>query len=60
MSMTEQAPEAEPQRTTPAGIWEHPCCHDGCTKWGGFGYQEPSGVQWYCGEHRHVAEERRR
>lgn len=50
--------QASSQR--PAGIWEHYCSHAGCTKWGGLGYQEDGQARWYCSDHKHVAEARRR
>ena len=44
-------------RPTPAGIWEHPCEHPGCSEWGAFGYQVgKQAARWYCREHREDGE----
>jgi hypothetical protein len=56
--MSEQENTPNPQQPTPPGIVEHWCEHDGCAKWGSFGYAtgraEP---RWYCGDHRSFGEQ---
>ena len=57
--MAEGEAPAEPQiieRRTPAGIVAHWCEHDGCRKWGGFGFDRPDRTIWFCGEHRQDGE----
>ena len=38
---------------TDSVIVEHYCCHDGCKKWGCYGFEESRVVTlWYCAEHQ--------
>ena len=34
------------------GIYEHWCMHEGCKRWGSFGYDRRFGTHWFCGEHK--------
>lgn len=40
-------------RPLPAqGIDDHWCMHEGCKRWGSFGYDRRFGTHWFCGDHR--------
>lgn len=41
---------------TPAGVVEHWCDHQGCKRWGAFGYSSRYGTAWFCGDHREDGE----
>lgn len=50
MSMNgESVPEASQRKAVHE---EHYCMHEGCKKWGSFGFDMRFGIEWYCGEHR--------
>jgi len=51
-------PEGVGPASTPTGIYEHCCEHDGCSKWGGFGFtrMKLETPRWYCFEHRDEGE----
>lgn len=50
--MSDEPIRIQQATTTPAGIWEHPCQHDGCSSWGGHGYQiGGQAARWFCHEH---------
>lgn len=35
------------------GVRDHRCEHDGCGKWGGWGFGKPKQTaHWFCFEHR--------
>ena len=37
----------------PGGVQAHRCEHDGCGKWGGFGFARPRQTpHWFCFGHR--------
>lgn len=41
------------QKKTDAGPFVHYCDHDGCGKWGSFGFDMGGGVtRWACMEHQ--------
>lgn len=37
--------------------WEHWCMHNGCKKWGAFGFTGHYGTEWFCRDHRDEGEE---
>lgn len=42
---------------TAHGIEDHICEHEGCNRWGGFGFSKPRAKpKWFCFEHRHEGE----
>ena len=55
-ALLDGAPAVEQLRLstgTPAGVINHYCEHDGCRKWGGFGFAKPKRPShWFCFEHR--------
>ncbi|MBD0417492.1 hypothetical protein [Oryzicola mucosus] len=49
-------PNALPH-STPAGLYEHYCEHDGCARWGSFGFaRAKEAPHWFCFEHRDEGE----
>jgi hypothetical protein len=44
--------EAAPEPQRKSVHEEHWCEHDGCKRWGSFGFDTRDGTVWYCGEHR--------
>lgn len=34
------------------GFYEDWCMHQGCRRWGSFGYDRRFGTVWFCGEHK--------
>jgi hypothetical protein len=43
----------EVRRLPAQGIDEHWCMHEGCRKWGSFGFDGRFGTTWFCGDHQH-------
>ncbi len=37
-------------------MYDHWCEHQGCRRWGSFGFQSRYGTLWFCGDHRRDAE----
>lgn len=48
----ERRPSPEPKPHAAAEVDNHWCMHEGCRRWGSFGFVERYGTVWYCGEHR--------
>lgn len=44
--------EASEKREQPSIHVDHLCTHEGCKKWGAWGYETDKGTEWYCTHHR--------
>ena len=50
--MSDDTPPWESKPAKQEALYIHWCMHEGCKKWGSFGFNGRFGTEWFCFEHR--------
>ena len=50
--MSDNTPPWESKPAKQEALYIHWCMHEGCKKWGGWGFNGRYGVEWFCFDHK--------
>ena len=50
--MSDDTPPWESKPAKQSALYIHWCMHEGCKKWGSFGFNGRHGVEWFCFKHK--------
>ncbi len=50
--MSDNTPPWENKPAKQEALYIHWCMHEGCKKWGSWGFNGRYGVEWFCFEHK--------
>ncbi|MBB5091736.1 hypothetical protein HNQ68_002277 [Pseudochrobactrum saccharolyticum] len=50
--MSDDTPPWESKPAKQEALYIHWCMHEGCKKWGSWGFNGRYGVEWFCFEHK--------